>query len=149
MWKKTLTIVLFIGLLALLIVGGINRTQAQLASLNEVEAAASGETAVSDHETEAVLITASEWQPITAEVTEVRSNGLWLTADEVETMRVRRMAWEMATRAGFTAVVGDTVLVYGYWQGTQFEIDRLVHPDTGVAVSLRGEDGSALWESGE
>ena len=125
--------------------GGVNRTLDKLGDANEPMGQQGGSSVeASDHEAHEV-VAAENWETAVATVRSIRNNGLWLELTDGTTARARRAAWEYAQSQGFSAQVGDTILLTGYRTSENFEIIALVHQATGVEVRLRDENGRSLW----
>ncbi|MCA9958481.1 MAG: hypothetical protein KC413_03270 [Anaerolineales bacterium] len=156
MIKKLILGTLFAGLLALLIIGGMRRTQDKLEQAAETVARQNGNgngntyAATDSHDDhEATAVTATVWQTVTASVTDVRPNGLWLQLANNQTVRIRRQPWAFAQTQGFNAQIGDTVRLTGYSDASNFEVCTAENLTSGHTVHLRDEHGHSLWDQHE
>lgn len=140
MFKKILLGAAFMGLIALLVIGGIRRTQEKLTQT----------TTTGDHETDDNHdidgeTAVDEWQTVTATVSNVRANGLWLQLENGETIRLRQQPWAYAQTQGFSAQAGDTIRLTGYTNAGGFEVCTAHNLASGQKMRLRDENGRSLW----
>ncbi|MCA9972582.1 MAG: hypothetical protein KC425_20315 [Anaerolineales bacterium] len=156
MLKKLLLATLFTALIAVLVIGGIRRSQVKLAQVADTAVAnsqaAGAEQAAHDDcedETAVSLPAPAAWQTLDATVTDVRPSGLWLQDAAGAQLRVKRQPWTYAQAGGFTAAVGDVVQVTGYTDGGAFEVCALQQAGSSLLVQLRDADGRALWHTAE
>ena len=147
MFKKMILGTLFAGLIVILVIGGIVRTRAKLDQAAETAVSNSTSTAGhenhEDHEQQRTAV--SEWQTVSATVTNVRNQGLWLQLQTGSTVRIRKQPWTFAQSQGFTAQIGDVVTLTGYTDGAEFEICVIENPAAGQMAQLRDENGRSLW----
>ena len=57
-------------------------------------------------------------------------------------------ALSFAISQGFTAQVGDEVLVEGFFEDAEFEIVQITNQTNGLVTALRGPTGRPLWAGG-
>jgi hypothetical protein len=145
MFKNLLLGTLFTLVTLLLIVGGVNRTLDKLGDANEPLGQQGGSSVETADQEAHEGVAAENWETAVATVSSIRNNGLWLELTDGTTARARRAAWEYAQSQGFSAQVGDTILLTGYRTNENFEIVALRHEVTGVEVRLRDENGRSLW----
>ena len=146
MFKKMILGTLFAGLIVILVIGGIVRTRAKLDQAAETAVSNSTTTGHENHEDHEQQRTAvSEWQTVSATVTNVRNQGLWLQLQTGSTVRIRKQPWAFAQSQGFTAQIGDVVTLTGYTDGAEFEICVIENPAAGQMAQLRDENGRSLW----
>lgn len=140
MFKKIFLGAAFMGLIALLVIGGIRRTQEKLTQTTTTGDHETGDNHDIDGET-----AVDEWQTVTATVSDVRANGLWLQLENGETIRLQRQPWVYAQKQGFSAQAGDTVRLTGYTNADGFQICTAHSPASGQKIRLRDENGRSLW----
>lgn len=58
---------------------------------------------------------------------------------------VENRAWWFAQDQGFSAQVGDEVVLLGFYEGDDVEVGQIEDLDTGQVVRLRDESGRPLW----
>jgi len=155
-FKKIVLGTLFAGLIGVLVIGGINRTKAKFEQVAETAVSNTPKSendgnnpqssrAYETHDEQKTAV--SDWQTTTATVTNVRDQGLWLQLPDGSTTRIRKQPWAYVISQGFTAQVGDSLLLTGYAKESGFEICVVENAASGQIAELRDENGRSLWNN--
>jgi len=164
MFKKIIVSAILVGLIAILAVGAINRTQAKAYNetgfRQEVEGrvaqgggqgwGASNRTQSQDGlnaetfgEGQAQI---SELVELTGQVTSVDSALLLVSAASGETVEIANRAWSFAQEQGFTPQVGDTLALTGFYETDgRLEVSQIENLTSGETLALRDENGRPMW----
>ena len=175
MWRKVVVSVFLIGLVALLVVGAVNRTLARTAlesgqqtgrgagsqassgqagGRTEGDLASDGQASggqgrggQSGGRGQAVLteVAPVDWQTLTGVVTQIDGEALVLTLDSGEVMLVEGQPWRYAQAQTFAAAVGERVTVAGYPEDEEFKTGMLTNTVSGMSVQLRDAAGRPAW----
>lgn len=154
--RKYLLIVLFIGLVIILVVGGINRTLAQagtpLLGNTNVENNGYGagnknnEANSSAHGEGNLFSTAIE--PIIVEgiILETSAHGLELRSADGEMIEITGRGWRYAQEQGFSVQKGDHLKLETFTENNErLEIISMENLDNQMQVTLRGNNGEPIW----
>jgi hypothetical protein len=173
MIKKIALGILLVGLIALLVIGAINRTMAKDRQSKDVLGQSEGvdrQGAVEDKDVSSATqqpgagsggngqpggsgngttqTAVHEWLELQGEVESVDEIELTvaLSGGELEILDARE--WQFAQEQGFSAQVGDQIILYGFYQGGDFKPGRVEDLTNGQSVLLRNSDGKPLWSGG-
>lgn len=172
MRRKLIVGVLFVSLITVLIIGAINRTMAkdrqsegasgQGGDKDRVEAVEDqGESTVGEQPgtgsggngkgqsggsgSGASQTVVHEWLELQGEVESAEETGLTVALSEGEVEILDAREWQFAQEQGFSAQVGDQVILYGFYQGGDFKPGQVDDLTNGQSVLLRNSDGKPLW----
>jgi hypothetical protein len=156
MLKKVIVGTLFIGLTAMLIIGASYRTMEK--SQDTASAAGQGRGRsdasvvagpVDQHQGQGQGQTqVAEWLTLTGSVAQIDESALIISHASGEAITVEGRPWRFALEQGFTAAVGDTLSVTGFYEGDVFEVAQLANASRDQAVTIRQENGRPLWAGG-
>ena len=171
MIKKIVLGTLFTGLLALLVVGGINRTvskteagtenRGQGERATETSAGKSngpgsnrlgsevGEEDCNDGESDGVGRTeVDEWVELFGAVAEVDEHEMLVELENGENLSVSGRPWRFALESAFEISNGDAVRLVGFYEGDRFEVGTLTNNSSGQSLQIRDESGRPIWAGG-
>lgn len=178
MLKKVILGTLFVGLIAFLVVGAINRTQdkttdsvqaaglgrGQSRTANQVEASHPGadyqltggqgnrgnrSTAEFERQYPNYQEPVEEWLTYSGTVTQVPSEGVDLVMDTTDGELVVGTGPSALTEQGFEVQEGDELEVMGYWGDDEFKAAEITLLATGQTIVLRDEWGRPAWSGSE
>ena len=164
MFKKIIVGTLILGLVGILVIGAINRTNAN------TEARGQGR----GRGNEAITYTTSGGQgqggypqdtlngrgqgrgntsqaqvveelTLQGTVVSVDNTPLLVRTSSGEQVTVENRPWQYALGANFSAQVGDQVTLTGYYQSSVFEVSQINHLTNGKSVVLRDATGQPGW----
>jgi hypothetical protein len=152
-----------LGLAAMLVIGGVGRTQAKTSIVNESYSQSTGngngnngsgyDTVDHDEQTTygVPLVLAeeqfTETETLTGTVQSYDEYELWVNTDQGNIL-IDGRSLSFALEAGFTANVSDSVSLYGFYEDGDFEVIRINNLTTGQTTTLRDESGRPGWSSG-
>ncbi len=166
MFKKILVGTFVVGLIGILVVGALNRTNAQAGDQVRGQGWGNGNT-VTEHtatgggqgrgqggpgwgqqdaagaQLEAGQALAQE--TVRGTVVSVDQNVLVVKTAAGAQVTVENRPWLFALESAFTAQVGDQVTLSGYDQNGVFEVARIDNASNGKSVVLRDESGRPGW----
>lgn len=171
MFKKILLGMLVVGLVGLLVLGALNRTNAKTVSAEgrglghgPSGVAAEAETFGGQgrgqggnglgqqgrNDTVASQPGAGQAQAegvmtLQGVVVSVNQDALMVRTDDGQAVTVEGRPWLYAQEARFTAQVGDQVSLTGFDDGDQFEVMQIQDKTNGQSVVLRDETGRPGW----
>jgi len=171
MLRKVVVSVLLIGLVALLVVGAVNRTLARTALESGQQTGRGAGTQVSTREgggrTKGDLANAAQasrgqgrgwreqaalpdaasvdWQTLTGVVKQIDSDALVLTLDTAEEALVEGQPWRYAQSQNFAAALGEIVTLAGAFEAGEFKTGILTNTVTGMSIQLRDAAGRPAW----
>jgi len=171
MLKKIVLGTLFLGLVAVLFVGGAIRTLDKASEPDQSNGQGNGQTLTgtddrSDQESEdddrqpGNNISGSgqagegqdrvdAWLEFAGTVTEASAHELAIELDTGETVSVTGRAWQFAQQNEFTATAGDSVNLTGFYEGERLEIGKIVNKSTDQTILIRDENGRPAWSGGQ
>jgi hypothetical protein len=85
------------------------------------------------------------WLTLQGTIVSVDPNALVAQIDSGQQVTVENRAWWFAQEQGFSAQVGDQVMLIGFYEGDHFEVGRIENATNGQTVRLRDENGRPLW----
>jgi hypothetical protein len=89
---------------------------------------------------------AADWQAFDGVVASVDEEALIVTLADGGEMIVEGRAWRYAQEQGFSASIGDSVSLSGFYdEAGDFEVGQIDNGATGQRVVLREETGRPLW----
>jgi hypothetical protein len=171
MLRKVVVSVLLIGLVALLVVGAVNRTLARTALESGQQTGRGASTQVStgegggrtkgdlanaaqasrgqgrgEREPAALTdVTPVDWQTLTGVVTHIDGDALVLTLDTGKDALIEGQPWRYAQSQGFVATPGTLVTLAGYFEADEFKTGVLTNAVTGMSIQLRNASGRPAW----
>jgi hypothetical protein len=89
-----------------------------------------------------------EWLTLSGTVTSVDASLLSVQFDNGEQVEMLGRPWRFAQEQGFTAQVGDRVIVVGFYEGDEFEVGQIDNASSGLSVVIREDSGRPLWAGG-
>ncbi len=82
----------------------------------------------------------------TGTVTQVNENLLVILSEKGNEIVIENRAWWFATDAGFSAGIGDSIAINGYYEAVdKFEVSYLRNLTKGIEVQIREGSGRPLW----
>ncbi len=143
MLKKIITTAIYLAFLAILIIGGITRTQAVTGSNDNGDNEATGLSNSGIVET-----THSGWITLEGTVQNWQDSILTVHADSGGLILIEGRGGRYLAEKSFAANPGDRVTLTGYYEGDVFEAATVTNQSTGASIVLRGDDGRPVWGSG-
>jgi hypothetical protein len=159
MFKKLIASALILGLVSILVIGAINRTNAKTGNA-EVRGQGRGrDNQVTTYTTNSgrgqggfgqgrsSVSQAQIVEGLTLEgiVVSVDDTTLLVQTSSGEQVTVENRPWQYALAASFSAQVGDQVTLTGYYQSGVFEVSRMDNLTNGKSVVLRDTTGRPGW----
>ena len=68
-----------------------------------------------------------------------------MTSLQVKSITVEGRPWRFALEQGFTASVGDKVILAGFYDVDIFEVGQLANATSDLAIYIREDSGRPLW----
>jgi len=105
----------------------------------------------SDQPTAAALLEADhpeDWDQLLGQVINVNQDALELTLSDLETIIIEGQSWRYAQELGFSAQVGDDVVVVGFLEDGEFKVGMLENMTSNQVVVLREPSGRPIWAGG-
>lgn len=160
--RKYILGALFLGFVAILVVGGVNRTLAKTgtpligASANGVVsgrgAGSAGRTDPKTTGDETPLqetIPAIDTSILEGFISQITSNGIEFTSTTGETLDIAGRGWRYAQDAGFQTQQCDRLRLSTFTDANgRLEILSIENRDNQMQVALRGVDGRPMWGGG-
>ena len=82
----------------------------------------------------------------TGTVTEVNENLLVILSEKGNEIVIENRAWWFTTDAGFSAGIGDSIALNGFYEAVdKFEVSYIENLTKGVEVQIREGSGRPLW----
>lgn len=136
MLKKAFLTFMLVGVIAILVLGAVNRTQARAGESSESDtvqgAQGEGETHL--------------WLTRTGVVSAMDSERLLVEMESGESIEIGERAWEFAQQAGFSAQPGDVLQLVGFEEGDAFEVGALTNLTNQQNLQIRDpESGRPVW----
>jgi hypothetical protein len=168
MLKKIALWVVFVGLVAVLVVGAINRTNSKVTNLepggnqghgqvsaqhevNAVSPGANGRNRT-ERSTRASLeplasngLNEKDWIQITGNVIDVNADSLTIAQGDGSQLVVEGRAWRFALESGLNTEIGHLLRVTGFYEDGEFKPASLEDLSSGQAFLLRTDSGQPLW----
>jgi hypothetical protein len=153
MIKKILTTSFFLAFIAVLVVGGIIRTQAVNGSNGDGSLITNGNgnwngNSESVIEQPSEPISSSDWVTVAGTVQSLEADSLKVLSDSGEVILIDGRSGRFLTEQYFTAAAGDQVSLTGFYEDGAFEVASVTNQTSGVTVTLRGSDGRPRWGGG-
>jgi hypothetical protein len=167
MFKKIIVGTLILGLVGILVIGALNRTNSNTGSTegrgqgrgrsNEATtyttSGGRGQGGYSQDNPsgrgqgrgQAVQAQAVEGLTLQGTVVSVDSTTLLVQTVSGEQVTVENRPWQYALGANFSAQVGDQVTLTGYYQSGVFEVSQINNLTNGKSVALRDATGQPGW----
>jgi hypothetical protein len=152
-----------LGLAAVLIIGGVGRTQAKTSVVSESYSQGTGngngnngsgyDTVDHDEQTTygvPLVLAAEQFTETVTLAGTVQSYDayeLWVSTDQGDIL-IDGRSLSFALDSGFTSNVGDSVTLYGFYEDGDFEVIRINNLTTGQTTTLRDESGRPGWSGG-
>lgn len=151
MLKKTLLWAVYFGFVALLVIGGIYRTQVK-SGTNSGRLARNasalqngwGGNSASHAEVNGEQ-TPKTWITLTGWVATIRQGRVTLMTDTNQPIELSGRSWRYAQSLGFTLQAGDRLSIEGFNENGVFKIASLTNLSNGSSVRLRDASGHPLW----
>lgn len=162
MFKKILVGMLVVGLIGVLVVGAINRTNARTAT-DEARGQGWGRSNATTESTTGGRGRGGGWgranatgDPLAAAqmnesvtlqgtVVSVDENAMIVQTDAGEQVVVENRPWLYAQESQFTAQIGDRVRLSGFYEDDTFEAAQIENLTSGQTVALRDSYGRPGW----
>ena len=171
MIKKIVLGTLFAGLLALLVVGGVNRTvsKTEAGTENRGQSEHVAETGAGKNSgpggnrlgsevgeddcdgsesSDAGRAEVEDWVELSGTVAEVDEHDMLVELENGETLSVSGRPWRFALENAFEASNGDAVTLIGFYEGDRFEVGTLTNESSGQSLVIRDESGRPMWAGG-
>lgn len=160
--RKYILGALFLGFVAILVVGGVNRTLAQTGTPligasadGVVSGRGAGYAGHADPITTGEESTLPELLPgidtsiLEGFISQITANGIEFTSTTGETLDIAGRGWRYAQDAGFQAQKGDRLRLSIFTDAnSRLEILSIENLDNQMQVTLRGGDGRPMWGGG-
>ena len=154
---------ILLGLAAVLVIGGVERTQAKTSVDSEIYSQGSGngngnngsgyDTVDHDEQTTygVPLVLAEELMTetttLTGTVQSYDAYELWVSSDQGDIL-IDGRSLSFALESVFNTTVGDSVNLYGFFEDGDFEVISINNLTTGQTTTLRDESGRPGWSGG-
>jgi hypothetical protein len=136
MVKKIVLGVLLAGLIGVLVIGAVIRTQSKTSANGGGQGAGNGRASAAD------------WVTVDAAVETLDDSALRVSVDG-ETVTIQGRAWSYAQDAGLMVSTSDRLRLIGFYdESGLFEPGRIENLTTGQVVVLRDDGGRPLWAGG-
>lgn len=172
MLKKIILGTLLAGLIAVLVLGAVNRTQSRSAGESAsgnrqavaVNASAAPEAqqgqppadaragrgygrngADGESAGSAAEAITRDWIILQGRVASVDGDTLAVEQADGTLIEIAGRGWQYAQEQGFAAESGDAVTLVGFWDGESFEARDITNLASGRSVALRDEGGRPMW----
>jgi hypothetical protein len=137
--KKIILGTLLVGLIGVLVVGAVIRTQDKTSSNNESREG-------SGNQNRGGQVNAADWITLNATVQAVDETALTLALDGGGELVVQSRAWTYAQSQGLAARAGDRLIVSGFYdEAGQLEAGRIENRATQQMIWLRDDSGRPMW----
>lgn len=159
MFKRIIVSVLIVGLVGILVIGAINRTNAKTGNTegrgqgrgwgNEATTyttnSGRGQGGLGQGRTDASLAPAIEGVTLQGKVVSVDNTTLLAQTSSGEQVIVENRPWQYALSVNFSAQVGDRVEVTGFYESNEFKASQINNLTSGKSVVLRDATGRPGW----
>lgn len=144
MLKKAILYTAFGLFVGLMVVGAYNRSLIQFDRLNPSAESAEAHESHDEAEPAAVVAPIAGWRTVTGTAAAISETELSIDAVSAAVL-VEGQPWAYASRSGFSASPGDSLLLEGYDEEGEFMVGRLTNLSTGQMVVLRDAAGVPAW----
>ena len=152
MFKKIIVGTLILGLVGILVIGALNRTNSNTGNTEgrgqgrgRSNEATTYTTSGGQGRGQADQAQAVEGLTLQGKVVSVDSTTLLVQTVSGEPVTVENRPWQYALGANFSAQVGDQVTLTGYYQSGVFEVSQIDDLTNGKSVVLRDVTGRPGW----
>jgi hypothetical protein len=152
MFKKIIVGTLILGLVGILVIGALNRTNSNTGNTEgrgqgrgRSNEATTYTTSGGQGRGQADQAQAVEELTLQGKVVSVDSTTLLVQTVSGEQVTVENRPWQYALGANFSAQVGDQVTLTGYYQSGVFEVSQINNLTNGKSVVLRDPTGRPGW----
>jgi hypothetical protein len=157
MLKKIVLGTLFVGLVAVLVIGAANRTSARASEADDAATASessSGQgsrgqgSGVRGQGSGSDVAQAEEvvaWVTVDGAVTGVTDNEIVIDTADGQQVAVGGRPWSYAQEQQFTVQVGDRLRLQGFYEGEELEVGRIENQRSGATVQMRDTSGRPMW----
>jgi hypothetical protein len=152
MWKKIILGVLFAGLIAVLLIGAVNRTNSQTRSSNDHsndrngeqtrDQSGQGNQGNGNGSTESASPVWETFQGVAIDITEAE---LLLHSASGDPLLIEGRAWSYAQEQGFSAYPNDQITVTGFYEGDEFVVGSITNTTSDQTLLIRDSGGRPLW----
>ena len=132
------------ALLVGLMWGGVNRTLAIVGNSDHRGAGSDGYGAGA-YGAGQTTIRATEWEVAEGTVSRVSTSILVIDTASHGRLIVEGQSWAYAQSQGFTAQVGDQIMVAGFDEADELKAGSLHNESTGLKVRIRDDHGWPYW----
>jgi membrane protein implicated in regulation of membrane protease activity len=139
MMGRLLRWTIFLAFVAVLVVGGVNRTTAVLQPEDGSETQGEGYAFGSQ------IVRATALDEVKGQVASVTAGTLTLDTAERGRLVVEGQSWGFAQAQGFGAKAGDQITIRGFDEAGEFKAGQLTNTTSGQTVALRDESGNPFW----
>ena len=144
MVKKLVLGALLVGLIGVLVIGAVIRTQDKTSGNSDGQGNGNG----SGQGDGSGRVSAADWLTVDAAVEALDDSELSLSI-EGDTVTLQGRAWSYAQDAGLAVSAGDRLQLTGFYdESGLFEPGRIENLSTGQVVVLRDDGGRPLWAGG-
>jgi hypothetical protein len=144
MVKKIVLGALLAGLIGVLVIGAVIRTQDKTSRNEGGQGAGNG----SGQGTGSGRVSAADWVTVDAAVAALDASELSLNVDG-DAVTIQGRAWSYAQDAGLMFSTGDRLRLTGFYdESGLFEPGRIENLSTGQTVVLRDDGGRPMWAGG-
>jgi hypothetical protein len=85
------------------------------------------------------------WHEIEGSVVHVEADTLTVLTTDGSEIVLEGRPWRFAQEQGFSAQIGDTLTLIGFYEGDEYEVGLINDATSGQAVTLRNESGRPMW----
>lgn len=90
----------------------------------------------------------ADWLTLAGVVEQIDESMLIVGLDSGESITVEGRPWRFAQEQGFTAAVGDNVILTGFYDDELFEVGQLTNASSDQITYIREDNGRPLWAGG-
>jgi hypothetical protein len=90
----------------------------------------------------------ADWLTLAGVVEQIDESMLVVGPDSGESITVEGRPWRFAQEQGFTAALGDNVILTGFYDGELFEVGQLTNASSDQITYIREDNGRPLWAGG-
>jgi hypothetical protein len=148
MWKKIIFGVLFVGLIAVLLIGAINRTNSKMRSSDdhstEQERSQNGQgnQGSGNASNESANLMWETCQGIAIDVTE---SELLVQSDSGDQLLIGGKAWSYVQEQRFLIQTGDQISVTGFYENDEFKVNSIDNTVSAQSIIIRESNGRPMW----
>ena len=155
MWKKIILGVLFGGLIAVLLVGAVTRTNSKTGSTNDrsVEQARDQKGQSQGNQGDGNGDASSDstgivWESLQGSVIDVTESELLLKSDSGDQVLVEGRAWSYVQDQGFLVQNDDLITVTGFYENDELKVSAIDNITSGQSITIRESNGRPMWAGG-